>query len=78
MAIVIPDFLCIAIAFFIFCEFFLQLKRIVCCEEVEKARQDRHLWENGVDLPALLLLSNKQLKAKSKKYCGSGDNPNTI
>jgi hypothetical protein len=36
-----------AIAFSVFCDFFLQLKRKVCCEKVEKARQDRHLQFTG-------------------------------
>jgi hypothetical protein len=61
-----------AIAFFIFCEFFLQLKRKVCCKKVEKARQARHLQENGVDLPVLLPPTFKQQTTKSKRCYGSG------
>jgi hypothetical protein len=60
--------LCIAIAFFIFCDFFLQLKRRVCYDKVGQARQDMHLWGNGVELPVLLLLNNKRLKAKGSGF----------
>jgi len=43
-----------AIAFFIFCDFFLQLKRKICREKVVKAWTERHSREKGFELPVLL------------------------